>query len=63
MRLPGQGKLTRNKKEWAYTKWCEGYTLEQIAQALHVCSKTIQRVIGDRPRIRPVLVYEEDDNG
>lgn len=55
-----QGSLTFKQKEWAYEKWCEGYTFYQIADALNVCTKTIYRAIGDRPRIRPVLVYQED---
>lgn len=55
--------LSHRQKEWAYTKWCEGYTYYQIAEALNVCTKTIQRAIGDRPRIRAVLVYKEDEWG
>ena len=51
--------LTNRQREWAYTKWCEGYTLYQIADALNVCTKTVSRAIGSRERIRPVLRYEE----
>lgn len=47
--------------EWAYTKWCEGYTHEQIADALYVSLATIKRAIGGRPRIRPILKYEEQE--
>ena len=50
--------LNRKEIEWAYSKWCEGYTQSQIAEALNVCSKTIQRAIGSMERIRPVLVYD-----
>ena len=50
--------LTAKQSEWAYEKWCEGYTQEQIADALFVCSKTIRRAIHGRPRIRPILKYE-----
>lgn len=53
--------LNRKQREWAYTKWCEGYTLEQIAEALFVCSKTVQRAIHGRPRIRPILKYTEGE--
>lgn len=53
--------LTFRQKEWAYEKWCEGYTLEQIAGALYVCPKTIRRAINGRPRIRPILKYEEKE--
>jgi len=52
--------LSHKQKEWAYTKWCEGYTLLDIAMALNVCSKTIQRSIHGRPRIRPILTYKEE---
>lgn len=49
--------LSREEKEWAYKKWCEGYTQNQIADALFVSKKTIQRAINGRPRIRPVLKF------
>lgn len=51
--------LTHKQREWAYAKWCEGYTRLQIAMALNVCEKTIQRALSGRIRIRPVLVYTE----
>jgi transcriptional regulator with XRE-family HTH domain len=53
--------LTDKQIEWAYTRWCEGYTLEQIGVALCVCSKTVRRAINGRPRIRPILKYEEKE--
>ena len=53
--------LSDKQKEWAYTKWCEGYTQDQIADALYVCSRTIKRAINGRPRIRPILKYEEKE--
>lgn len=56
----GESILSHKEIEWAYEKWCIGYTQMQIANALHVCDKTIIRVLKDRPRIRPVLKYEED---
>lgn len=31
--------LDKEQVRWAYTKWCEGYTLLQIAEALNVCKK------------------------
>ena len=49
--------LTPKEIEWAYQKWCEGYTQQQIADALFVCEKTIRRAINERPRIRPILKY------
>lgn len=51
--------LSHKESEWAYTKWCEGYTRLQIAMALGVCEKTVQRALNGRPRIRPVLIYED----
>ena len=53
--------LSHAQKEWAYEKWCEGYTLEQIADALYVCTKTVRRAINGRPRIRPILKYTKED--
>jgi hypothetical protein len=52
--------LTRKQKEWAYTQWCIGYTPLQIAEALCVCEKTVRRALKNKPRIRPVLKYEEN---
>ena len=54
--------LTHKETERAYQKWCEGYTQQQIADALFVCEKTIRRAINERPRIRPILKYEEREN-
>ena len=51
--------LTPHQKQWAYTKWCEGYTQLQIAEALNVCEKTISRALKSKPRIRPILKYKE----
>ena len=58
---PGpQSLLSDRQKKWAYEKWCDGYTMYDIAAALGVCYKTIQRAINGKPRIRPVLEYKED---
>lgn len=54
--------LDKEQVRWAYTKWCEGYTLLQIADALNVCEKTIRRAINGKPRIRPILHYSKDEN-
>ena len=51
--------LSHKECEWAYQKWCEGYRRIDIAHALNVCEKTVQRALHGRPRIRPVLVYED----
>jgi DNA-binding XRE family transcriptional regulator len=57
--IAAESALSLKQKEWAYIKWCEGYTLDQIADALFVGSKTVRRAINGRPRIRPILKYEE----
>lgn len=54
-----EGVLTKKQKDWAYRKWCEGRTLLEIAMALDVCDRTIRRAINGKPRIRPVLRYED----
>lgn len=51
--------LTKEQIEWAYDKWCLGYTQVQIADALYVCENTIQRALKGKPRIRPILKYYE----
>lgn len=56
--MPHHQSLTHKEKEWAYEQWCKGYTLVEVAAAMNVCSKTIERAIHGRPRIKPVLVYE-----
>ena len=53
--------LSHKQKEWAYARWCEGRTLLEIAMALNVCDRTIRRAIHGRPRIKPVLTYEESE--
>lgn len=55
-------KMSYEKKKWAYDMWCLGYTQKQIAEALNVCRTTIQRVLKDKPRIRPILVYKGGNN-
>ena len=52
--------MTKRQIEWAYTKWCEGYTITQIANALYVSNRTVSRMFEGRPRIRPILKYEEE---
>lgn len=53
--------LTFKQKQWAYDMWCLGYTQKQIADALFVCVKTVQRALKDKPRIRPNLTYKGGD--
>lgn len=51
--------LDWKKREWVYAQWCRGYTQEEIAGALDVCTKTIQRALKGRERIKPILEYKE----
>lgn len=51
--------LTPPQKRWAYDMWCIGYTQLQIADALNVCEKTVQRALKNKDRIRPILKYSE----
>ena len=51
--------LTSEEKDWAYQKWCEGYTKNQIASALFVSTKTIDRAFKGRARIRLTLVHKD----
>lgn len=53
--------LTHKQTEWVYAKWCEGYTQEQLADALCVSIKTITRAIHGRPKIRPILKYDFEE--
>ena len=55
----GESILSFKEKEWAYAKWCEGYTQLQIGEALNVSYKTVQRALAGKPRIRPILEYKE----
>lgn len=51
--------LTKSEIAAAYKAWCEGAEQDQIADALHVCKRTIQRSFGGRKRIRPCLIYNK----
>jgi len=52
-------RFTRKEREWIYDKWCQGYTQEQLAECFDVHSKTIGRLLADKPRIRPILTYDD----
>ena len=53
--------LTQREIDWAYEKWCEGYRLDQIADALYCNVRTISRAFRKHGcvRIRPVLKCPE----
>lgn len=44
--------LTRKMERWAYEKWCEGYTMQEIADALYVSSKLIGRTLRGKQRVK-----------
>lgn len=50
--------LTRKQEEWAYEQWCNGYTRQEIANALFVSTKVISRAFRGRPRIKKILEYD-----
>lgn len=49
--------LTKRQIEWAYKKWCEGYTQGEISEALYVSQNTVYRALKGKSRVRPKLVY------
>ena len=53
--------MTLKQKEWAYRQWCLGYRFSEIAEALGLATKTVQKALKKRPQIRPLLVYDEED--
>ena len=57
--------LSQKQISWAYEKYCEGYTLEQISDALYVCGMTLRRAFkrNGLTRVRPVLVAPDDIRG
>lgn len=54
----GQGILTQEQIEWAYQKWCEGYTQTEIGEALYVDMITVQRRLRGRKKAKKPLVYD-----
>ncbi|MCQ2507255.1 MAG: helix-turn-helix domain-containing protein [Dorea sp.] len=56
--------LDRKQIAWAFDKWNLGYTLDEIADALFVNRRTLERAFNrtygkNRIRIKPILVYED----
>lgn len=50
--------LNKKQIEWAYEKWCQGYTMLEIADALYVNERTVGRALKGKQKIRPILTYE-----
>ena len=49
--------ISKEEKKWAYDRFCEGYTHEQIAEALGVSFFQVRLKLKNLPRIRPILHY------
>lgn len=53
--------LTKEQEEWAYDKWCVGYSHEEIAIALFVSPKTIDKTLCNKIKVKPTLICEWKD--
>lgn len=51
----GRTCLTKAQSAWAYKKWCIGYSVREIADALYVSESTVYRSFCGKKRIRPPL--------
>lgn len=50
--------LGQEEIDWAYQKWCEGYTQREIGAALYVSTETVNKyLIRKGPKVKPPLVY------
>ena len=49
--------LSPEEIEWAYEKWCLGYSQEEIAKVLYVHPNTISYAFRGRKKQKPPLVY------
>lgn len=50
--------LTREQEQWAYQKWCDGYSREEIARALYVSAKPIHECLRGKKKVKKPLVCE-----
>lgn len=62
-RRGSHGFLSEHQKAWAYEQYCNGYTLNEIAEALYVSYCTIHHAIAGRPRIKKPLHYDFEKEG
>ena len=53
--------LTKEQEKWAYDKWCVGYSHEEIAVALFVSSRTIERTLCNKVKVKTTLTCEWKD--
>lgn len=56
--------MTNKKIKWAYQKWCEGFSVREISDALDVDMATVYKTFKKRGlvRIRIPLKYEEEND-
>lgn len=47
--------LSQAQIDWAYDKWCSGYSLKEIASKLYVSESTVSRCLRGRKKILPPL--------
>ena len=57
----GKCLLDWKDKEWIYEQWCNGYTQAEIAEAIGCNTKTIQRFLCKKQKIKKPLVYERKE--
>jgi len=52
--------LSSEEVKWAATKWNNGYTIDEIAEALYVCTRTVRRAlkIYGYNKVKPILEYK-----
>ena len=47
--------LSQAQIDWAYDKWCAGYSLKEIASKLYVSESTVSRCLQGRKKVKPPL--------
>ena len=47
--------LSQAQIDWAYDKWCSGYSLKEIASKLYVSESTVSRYLSGRKKTMPPL--------
>lgn len=49
--------ITKEQAKWAYDRWCEGYTQQQIGEALNLTEVQVRIALHGKERVRPILHY------
>lgn len=47
--------LGHKERQWAYDRWCEGYTQYEIAEAMNVSHRTVNRALRGKVKIKRLL--------